>query len=251
MRILLANDDGIDAPGLAVLETAARLVSDDLWIVAPDRKRSASSHSITLHEPYSVTKVGERRYRCDGTPVDGVIAAMAWLLKDEQRPHLVLSGINDGLNVAEDVAYSGTLAIAREATFWNVPAIALSQAKGGEPFSPMAVDWLGQAIRGLWEHRSDWCLDGHWLSLNLPPKVPAPIRHATIGRDKIARDVDVLRQSDQTVHLRVRNGRSHQPSADDETALIAAGCCTLVRLNWPEVRPLPAGLTIGTGPRQW
>jgi 5'-nucleotidase len=93
MRILIANDDGIDAPGLAALEAVARRLSDDVWTVAPERKWSGSSHSVSLHRDFAVTKRAERRYACAGTPVDGVVAAMTWLFADGPKPDLVLSGI--------------------------------------------------------------------------------------------------------------------------------------------------------------
>jgi len=245
MRILIANDDGIKSPGLAALEAAARHLTDDVWVVAPERKWSGSSHSVSLHKEFSATKLGEKKYMCSGTPVDGVVSAMTWLLKDEARPHLVLSGINDGQNVAEDVAYSGTLAIAREATFWGVPAIALSHAKGGEALTADAIKWLGGVIAKLWERRADWHLDGHWLSLNLPRHVPAPIRIAKIGRNKIARGMDASERADGTFALKIRDGRSRVEAGDDETALLAAGACSLVRLNWPDTRPPPESLIAG------
>lgn len=245
MRILIANDDGIKSPGLAALEAAARHLSDDVWVVAPERKWSGSSHSVSLHKEFTATKLGEKKYSCSGTPVDGVISAMTWLLKDQARPHLVLSGINDGQNVAEDVAYSGTLAIAREATFWGLPAIAVSHAKGGEALTPDAVAWLGSVIAKLWERRAEWHLDGHWLSLNLPKRVPAPIRIAKIGRNKIARGMNAAERPDGTIALKIRDGRSRVEAADDETGLLAAGSCSLVRLNWPDNVPPSQALLAG------
>ena len=116
LRILLSNDDGIEAPGLARLATAASQVSDDVWIVAPEKKHTAAGPSLTMATPLAMRRLGERRYSCSGRPADCVIAACAWLFKDDRKPDLVLSGVNDGRNVAEDLAYSGTLGIAREAS---------------------------------------------------------------------------------------------------------------------------------------
>jgi len=242
MRILLANDDGIDSPGLAALEAAARTLTEDLWTVAPALKWSGSSHSVSLHKQYALAKVGERRYRCSGTPVDCVVAAMAWIFKDGPKPDLVLSGINDGQNVAEDFAYSGTLSIAREATFWHVPAIAVSHAKGGDVIAPEAAAWLGGLVGRLWDKRADWVQPGHWLSLNLPKRFPASVRLATVGSDKIASAVDVTDGPDGSVLLQVRNRRSRAVSQDDESAILSAGFCSLVRLNWSNIDPLPEAL---------
>src|SRR5215472_654250 len=126
LRILVCNDDGVDAPGLALLAAVARGASEDVWVVAPERKWTAASHQITFDRDLSLTRRDERVYACSGVPADCVIAAFALLLAD-RAPDLVLAGVNDKRNVGEDIAYSGTNAIAREATFHGVPAIALSR----------------------------------------------------------------------------------------------------------------------------
>jgi 5'-nucleotidase len=125
-RILLSNDDGVGAEGLAVLEKLARTLSDDVWVVAPAVEQSGTSHSLTLHEPLRPVQVGERRFSVSGTPTDSMMVAINHLLKD-RKPDLVLSGINMGANLGEDVHYSGTVAAALEATLLGVPSIALSQ----------------------------------------------------------------------------------------------------------------------------
>ena len=131
MRILITNDDGIHAPGLAVLERAARLLSDDVVVVAPETDQSGVAHSLSLNDPLRLREVSEGRYAIKGTPTDCVIMAVNAILKD-RRPDLLLSGINRGQNVAEDVTYSGTIAAAMEGTLLGVPSIALSQAYGPE-----------------------------------------------------------------------------------------------------------------------
>lgn len=125
-RILVTNDDGVNAPGLAVLERIARSLSDDVWVVAPELEQSGASHSLTMHRPLRLKELGERRYQVDGTPTDCVLLAINHLLED-QRPDLVLSGVNHGSNMGEDVTYSGTIAAAMEATLLGVRAIAMSQ----------------------------------------------------------------------------------------------------------------------------
>ncbi len=129
MRILITNDDGIHAPGLAVLERVARGLSDDVVVVAPETDQSGVAHSLSLNDPLRLREVSEGRYAIKGTPTDCVIMAVNAILKD-RRPDLVLSGINRGQNVAEDVTYSGTIAAAMEGTLLGVPSIALSQAYG-------------------------------------------------------------------------------------------------------------------------
>jgi len=126
-RILITNDDGIHAIGLQVLEKIARALSEDVWVVAPEAEQSAASHSLTIHRPLRLKKVGEKRYTVDGTPTDCVLLAINHLMKDADKPTLVLSGVNQGSNIGEDVTYSGTIAAAMEATLLGVPAIALSQ----------------------------------------------------------------------------------------------------------------------------
>jgi 5'-nucleotidase len=125
-RILVTNDDGIHAPGLKVLETIARLLSKDVWVVAPDQEQSAASHSLTLRRPLRVRELGARRFAVDGTPTDCVLLAINHILK-ARKPTLCLSGVNRGGNLGEDVTYSGTVAAAMEATLLGVPAVALSQ----------------------------------------------------------------------------------------------------------------------------
>ncbi|MDK1492263.1 5'/3'-nucleotidase SurE [Sinorhizobium sp. 7-81] len=126
MRILLTNDDGIHAEGLSVLERIARTISDDVWVVAPEVDQSGLAHSLTLSEPLRLRQVSERRFALRGTPTDCVIMAAKKLL--DRKPDLVLSGVNVGANLADDVTYSGTVAGAIEGTLQGIRSIALSQA---------------------------------------------------------------------------------------------------------------------------
>jgi 5'-nucleotidase len=123
-RILVSNDDGIAAEGLASLvEAVAHL--GEVWVVAPDREQSAASHALSLHRPLRIKTVRERWYSVDGTPADCSYLAINHLLK-ELRPALMVSGINHGANLADDVTYSGTVAAAMEASILGVPSIAFS-----------------------------------------------------------------------------------------------------------------------------
>jgi 5'-nucleotidase len=131
MRILLTNDDGVNAAGLKLLETAARKFSDDIWIVAPTEEQSGAGHSLTLSVPVRLRKLGERRFCVTGTPTDAVMMAIAWILK-ETPPDLILSGVNRGANLGEDVTYSGTVSAAMEGALAGIPSIALSQAYSRE-----------------------------------------------------------------------------------------------------------------------
>src|SRR5438105_2407602 len=129
MRFLITNDDGFLAVGIRTLANAARSIGT-AEIVAPDREQSATSHSLTLHNPLRVRDVDDTTRVVDGTPTDCVLLALGELLRE--RPDFVLSGINHGPNLGDDVLYSGTVAAAMEATILGVPSIALSYA-GNDP----------------------------------------------------------------------------------------------------------------------
>ena len=123
MSILLSNDDGISSEGIVVLQEALASL-DEIWVVAPDRDQSAVSHSLTLHRPLRIEPVGPRVFRVDGTPTDCINLAINGILPE--RPRLVISGINRGANLGDDITYSGTVSAAMEATLLGVPAIAVS-----------------------------------------------------------------------------------------------------------------------------
>ena len=147
-RILVTNDDGIHAQGLKVLESIAHSLSDDVWVVAPEMEQSAASHSLTINRPLRLRQLDERRFTVDGTPTDCVLLAVNHVMKDAQ-PTLVLSGVNQGSNIGEDVTYSGTIAAAMEATLLGVPSIALSQHyENGNPIDWSAAEgWGADVIR--------------------------------------------------------------------------------------------------------
>ncbi len=128
MRILITNDDGIHAPGLAALERIAGALTDDVWVVAPEFDQSGLAHSLSLNDPLRLRAIGEKRFAVRGTPSDCVIMAVRRLLGG--KPDVILSGVNSGTNVADDVTYSGTIAGAIEGTLLGIPSIALSQGYG-------------------------------------------------------------------------------------------------------------------------
>ncbi|GLZ50239.1 5'-nucleotidase SurE [Actinomycetospora sp. NBRC 106375] len=132
-RILLVNDDGIEAAGLALLEQQARRFTDDVWVVSPEREFSGGGHSISLTTPVRSRRLGPQRYAVTGTPTDCVVLAV-WKLLADRRPDMVISGINHGENLADDMTYSGTIGAAMEAAILGIPTIAMSQLRElGQP----------------------------------------------------------------------------------------------------------------------
>ncbi|ARN84693.1 5'/3'-nucleotidase SurE [Candidatus Nucleicultrix amoebiphila] len=154
-RILISNDDGINAHGIKVLEKIAHTFTDDVWVVAPEIEHSGAGHSLTLRRPIRARKVSSQRYAVDGTPTDCVMVALTKILKDNQ-PTLMLSGINHGINIGDDITYSGTVAAAMEATLLGVPSIAFSQAgKNDQPIKwstaeHFATDIIKKLIANPW-----------------------------------------------------------------------------------------------------
>lgn len=127
MKILITNDDGIHAPGLRVMEEIARQISEDVLIVAPESDQSGVAHSLSLNDPLRLREIAPQHFAVKGTPTDCVIMAVHKIL-DGAKPDLVLSGVNRGHNVAEDVTYSGTVAGAMEGTILGIPSMSLSQS---------------------------------------------------------------------------------------------------------------------------
>lgn len=178
-RLLVTNDDGYHAPGIKLLERVACSLSPDVWVVAPEVEQSAASHAITLRRPLRVKAVGERQYTVDGTPPDCMVVAIARIMADH-KPTLVLSGVNSGANLAEDVVYSGTIAAAREATILGVPALAFSLVNGHSPdahwdtaehYAPILIRQLAQAG---WP--TDVC-----VSINFPDRAVDQVAGVTLA----------------------------------------------------------------------
>jgi 5'-nucleotidase len=183
-RILVTNDDGVFTEGIERLASALSDVGD-VFTVAPDQERSAAGHSLTLHHPLRAKMVGPQRWSVDGTPTDCVNWGVLHLLKDE-RPRLIVSGINLGLNLGDDVTYSGTVSAAFEGTLIGIPSVAISQEiETGFTFDAAAAF----AVR-LGRHLLETPLPpGTLINVNVPAGAPKGVRVARLGRRRYGEDV--------------------------------------------------------------
>ena len=199
MRILLTNDDGIHAPGLRVLEAIARRLSDDIVVVAPSEEQSGTGHSLTLTRPVRLRRMDENRYAVTGTPTDSVMMALNEVMRDGP-PDLILSGVNRGANLGEDVTYSGTVSAAMEGALAGIRSIALSQVyrkEGMGDFAPweVAEHWGERVLRPL--------LDAPWaprtlVNVNFPAIPPFDVKGIKVvsqglrdyGRSQIIKRTD-------------------------------------------------------------
>ena len=192
MRVLVTNDDGVHGPGLEVAERIAHTVGDEVWVVAPESDQSGLAHSLSLNDPLRLREIAERRFAVRGTPTDCIIMAMRRLM--DEPPDLVLSGVNSGPNLADDVTYSGTVAGAIEGTLLGIPSIALSQAfefDGGRrvPWET-AEQHAPEIIRALLDFGFP---DGVFYNVNFPDRPPSEIAGARItvqGRRTHALHID-------------------------------------------------------------
>lgn len=224
-RILITNDDGIDAPGIAELEKIADVLADEVWVFAPDGNRSGAGRSLTITRELKVTNHGDNRYSCDGTPTDCMIIALNSVMKDA-RPDLVLSGINLGMNVSDDITCSGTVGAAWEAIVHNVPAIALSQKfdrkrmelDNPEVFSASRHHAVG-VIKTLAER--GWSEDVV-LNVNFPSFYADEVKGMKavhVGRHKAADDVLINEEDDTLYKIGMWRLRDHLDPESDIGAL--------------------------------
>ena len=182
MKILLTNDDGVHAPGLEVLEAIAREFSDDIWICAPDEEQSGMGHALTLTRPIRLRRHGERRFSVTGTPTDAVTMGLRKVV--DGTPDLILSGVNRGANLGDDVTYSGTVSAAIEGALAGVRSIALSQviARDGEPDRDTfaaARAWGARVLAPL----LDTPLPSRTMvNVNFPPLAPEAVRGVQVVR---------------------------------------------------------------------
>lgn len=227
MRILLTNDDGIDAPGLHALRQIAAELSDDVWVVAPESNQSGAGHSLTLHEPLRMRELDGKAFAVTGTPTDCVIMAVRHILKDK-APTLVLSGVNRGANLAEDVTYSGTIAGAFEGTTLGIRSIALSLAYGIEPGKGLrwetAIAHGPALIRKLLAATWDpWSL----MNVNFPDCDPDKVAGITVTeqgrRDPGMLAIDERQDTWGTPYywLAFKRRRSNAPDGTDLAAIYA------------------------------
>ncbi|MVA97572.1 5'/3'-nucleotidase SurE [Nitratireductor sp. CAU 1489] len=239
MRILLTNDDGIHAEGLQVLERIARTLSDDVWVVAPETDQSGFAHSLSLSEPLRMRKLDDRHFALRGTPTDCVIMGVRKVMPEP--PDLVLSGVNSGGNVADDVTYSGTVAGAMEGTLVGIRSIALSQAysfRDEERFVPWHIaETLAPALL-----KKLVAMDlpaGAFLNVNFPNCEPEQVRGTKVtAQGKLLHGlwIDERRDGRNFPYYWLRFGR--QPSEVREGTDLAA-----MRDNFVSVTPLQLDLT--------
>lgn len=189
MRLLLTNDDGIFAMGITVLREAFE-GSEELYVIAPDRERSAAGHSITVHRPLRVREAGFRRkglrgWVVDGTPTDCVKLGLEALLPE--KPDFLISGINRGPNVGTDVLYSGTVSAAVEGVINGIPSIAVSLATHDEPDYSYAVRFVQDLVKEVGNHTLP---PGTLLNVNVPPGKPKGIKVAKLGDIRYVNVID-------------------------------------------------------------
>ena len=202
-RILITNDDGYEADGIKLLTEIIEPMVKEVWVIAPSKESSGSGHSLTVRRNIDVVQRSDRKFSVDGTPTDCVILALNQIMASN-KPDLVLSGINRGVNIAEDITYSGTVGAAYEATIAGVRAIALSQ----ELSTAAKIDWssarenLGVVIQRL--YNKDWkpdCL----LNVNFPKQITCEgqIRFSSQGRHKQGDEIALISKSNGKKSYRI------------------------------------------------
>jgi 5'-nucleotidase len=182
-RVLVTNDDGIHAPGLDALVEIAEQLSSDVWVVAPEFNQSGAGHSLSIVNPIRARQLGETKYAIEGTPTDCVLFAVKHLLKD-RKPDIVLSGVNRGTNMADDVTYSGTIAGAMEGCLLGIPSISFSQAF----VHPHPVKWGTATQHGAEVARR--VLEMEWprnvfVNVNFPDVVAASVKGIKVTRQGV------------------------------------------------------------------
>jgi len=234
-RVLLTNDDGIDAPGLAVLEAVAAELAHEVWVVAPEHDQSGTSHSISLHSPLRVSQQGERRFGVVGTPGDCVVMAVRHLMLNSP-PTVVLSGINRGANLGVETMFSGTVGAAMTGLLLGLPAIALSQTfrdrdnvrwDTARALAPGVIRQL-LAI----SHQAPTCLNVNFPDVAAEVAGPLTVTKQGVG---LVEGIDVVAEVDPRgipYHwLRFQHGR-RENAHDSETAVVNSGRVSVTPLNF-------------------
>ena len=250
MRILVTNDDGIHSPGLAVTEKIAHELSDDVWVVAPENEQSGASHSLTLTTPLRLRQMDERRFAVSGTPTDCVMMACLHILK-AQPPTLILSGVNWGSNLADDVTYSGTIAGAMEGCALGIPSIALSQCY--EEGDRRTIDWSAGEAHGATVIRNlvqaGWP-KGTLINVNFPACAAAEVKVVKVvpqGKydvqsTEIEERTDVRQRAYYWIGLRRREA---VPPADSDLGAVYGGFISVTPLHLNLTEPTVLGTLRG------
>jgi 5'-nucleotidase len=247
VRILITNDDGIHYPGLASMEKIARELSDDVWVVAPESDQSGVAHSLSLSNPLRLREIGPRHFAVRGTPTDCVLMGVRKLL--DRAPDLILSGVNGGQNVAEDVTYSGTIAAAMEGTLLGVRSLALSQAYGRS--GRHAIKWSCAEAHGAGVIRKILDLGmpaGCLANVNFPDREPTEVEGLSVTRQGV-RPGELLRVEERAdgrgfPYYWLSFGRpSYEPGEGTDIEALAAG-----RIS---VTPLQLDLTCQATRARW
>jgi len=234
-RILISNDDGISAPGIAILEAVARQLSDDVWVSAPETEQSGAGHSLSLHRPLRIREAGEKRFAVDGTPTDSVLLAINHIMTD-RKPDLMLSGVNRGANLADDVTYSGTVAAAMEGTLLGVPSIAFSQVFVGEVNWSVATRYAMEVIQRL----AAFALAGQWhrnvlMNVNFPAVDPNAVKGyevAVQGKRKIGDGLTERLDPRGRPYIWIGPQRTGEvPDAGSDIAAVEAGYIAITPLS--------------------
>lgn len=234
-RILLANDDGIDAPGIHILERIAGHFADEVWVVAPATDRSGVSNSISLREPVRVENRGSRKYAVHGTPADCVAVAVRHLMKDS-LPDVLLAGINSGSNIGFETVLSGTVGAAMTGTLLGIPSVALSQDKRQEdqPEWHTAEEHGVPVLQKLFAAGlpPECCLNVNFP--NLPVGEVKGIRVTRQGLGKV-KGMTITPTADphgeEYFWLRVEHGVTDLPQ-HSEVAAVAEGYISVTPLTW-------------------
>lgn len=250
-RVLLTNDDGIDAPGIKLLENVAITLAREVWVVAPERDQSGVSHSLSLHDALRVSDEGPRRFRVSGTPGDCVVIAVQELM-NERRPDLILSGVNRGSNLGVETVFSGTVGAAMTGMLLGFKSIALSQAL--TPPNPVSWDtssaFASSVIRRL--ARMEWPEDC-CLNVNFPELLPAATTSIEFTEQGpgLMQGLNVSKRTDlrnnEYYWLNFRRGPVLNPPGS-ETAVVLGGGISVTplqfeRTNWKALSSLGADRT--------
>jgi 5'-nucleotidase len=232
LRILLTNDDGIDAEGLLLLERLVRQFTQHVWVCAPATNQSAKSHSLTTKEDIVLHQHDERRFAVTGTPADSVVIGVQQIMR-KHPPHFVLAGINAGRNLADDVVYSGTVAAAREAAILGIPGIAFSQQMADYP----KMEWLvaeAELGRLLPYLLALPMLPQTLLNVNFPACLSTDhmVELGRQGRYKVSEAVTRRGNQAGNTAFRIQTKVNMQaPEADTDIAAIARGNISITPLN--------------------